>query len=180
MSISPIETHFYASNTVDGQIFPGGFSMDPAIYQQQYNLTTTFGDYTQTPSIDMTQAWPTSQQQYLEPLSQSPVKPGFPPLVPRLSIAKSLVSDEGDDTSEPTSPRDEASERRKEVSWYFAGWECLRHLYGRFRRSHTISTLLKVLALQNMRSFRDSLWLRSHQGGAVFVTCLCLLACPVF
>jgi hypothetical protein len=92
--------------------------MDPTVIQQHYNLTTPFGSYTQTSSIDLKPAWPTPQQ-YADPSSRSPVQQALPPLVPRLSIAKSLVSDEGDDTSEPTSPRDEASERRKEVSGYF-------------------------------------------------------------
>jgi predicted component of type VI protein secretion system len=112
------EAELYTNDTVDNQISPIGFSMDPTVIQQHYNLTTPFGSYTQTPSIDMKPVWPTPRQ-YADPSSQSPVQQGLPPLVPRLSIAKSLVSDEGDDTSEPTSPRDEASERRKEVSGYF-------------------------------------------------------------
>src|ERR1700753_1539103 len=116
--IGPTEAQFYTNDTVDNQIFPIGFSMDPTVIQQHYNLTTPFGSYTQTSSIDMKPVWPPPQQ-YADPSLQSPVQQGLPPLVPRLSIAKSLVSDEGDDTSEPTSPRDEASERRKEVSGYF-------------------------------------------------------------
>lgn len=113
----PTKAQFCTNDTVDNQIFPVGFSMDPTVIQQHYNLTTPFGSYTQTSSIDMKPAWPTPQQ-YADPSPQPPVQQGLPPLVPRLSIAKSLVSDEGDDTSEPTSPRDEASERRKEVSGY--------------------------------------------------------------
>jgi hypothetical protein len=116
--IGPTRAQFCTNDTVDNQIFPIGFSMDPTAIQQHYNLTTPFGSYTQTSTIDMKPAWPTPQQ-CADPSSQSPVQQGLPPLVPRLSTAKSLVSDEGDDTSEPTSPRDEASERRKEVSGYF-------------------------------------------------------------
>jgi hypothetical protein len=117
LSTGPTEAQFYANDSVHNQIFPIGFSMDPTVTQQHYNPTTPFGSYTQTSSIDMKPAWPTPQR-YADPLPQSPVRQGLPPLVPRLSIAKSLVSDEGDDTSEPTSPRDEAGERRKEVSGY--------------------------------------------------------------
>jgi len=117
LSTRPTEAQFCTTNAADNQIFPIGFSMDPTVIQQHYNLTTPFGSYTQTSSIDVKPAWPTPQQ-YADPSLQSPGQHGLPPLVPRLSIAKSLVSDEGDDTSEPTSPRDEASERRKEVSGY--------------------------------------------------------------
>jgi hypothetical protein len=117
LSTGLTEAQVYTNDTVDNQIFPIGFTMDPTVIQQHYNLTTPFGSYTRTSSIDMKPAWPTLQQ-YADPSSQSLVQQGLPRLVPRLSIAKSLVSDEGDDTSEPTSPRDEASERRKEVSGY--------------------------------------------------------------
>ena len=124
LSTDPTETDFYANNPIDAQLFPVGFSMDPTIYQQQYNLPASFASYTQPSLQDMTQTWATPQQSYVDHSSQSPTQQGLPPLVPRLSVAKSLVSDEGDDTSEPTSPRDEASERRKEVSWYRAGFDC--------------------------------------------------------
>lgn len=97
-------------------MFPVAYGMDPIVFQQQYNLTTSFESYAQTSCIDTTQVWATPQQQDADPPSQSPVQQGLPPLVPQLSIAKSLVSDDGDDTSEPHSLRDEASERRKEVS----------------------------------------------------------------
>jgi hypothetical protein len=117
LSTGPTEAQLYTNDMVDNQIFPIGFTMDPTIIQQQYNLTTLFGSYTQTSSIDVKPTWPTLQQ-HADPSSQSPVQQGLPRLVPRLSISKSLVSDEGDDTSEPTSPRDEVSERRKEVSGY--------------------------------------------------------------
>jgi predicted component of type VI protein secretion system len=117
LSTGPTEAQSYTNDTVDDQIFPIGFSMDPTVIRQHHNLTTPFGSYTQTSSIDMKLTWPTLQQ-YADPSSQSPVQQGLPPLVPRLSVAKSLISDEGDDLSEPTSPRNEAGERRKEVSGY--------------------------------------------------------------
>jgi hypothetical protein len=115
-STGSTEADFYTNHTLDSHIFPADFSTDPTVVPQQYNLTTSFGSYTQTSPIDMTQAWATPQSQYAELPLQSSVPQGLPPLVPRLSIARSLASDEGGDTSEPTSPRDEASERRKEVS----------------------------------------------------------------
>ena len=128
LSTGPTETDFYANNPIDAQLFPVAFSMDPTVYQQQYNHPASFASYTQPASHDINQAWATPQQSYVDHSSQSPVQQGLPPLVPRLSIAKSLVSDEGDDTSEPTSPRDEASERRKEVSWCRADFDCHSYL----------------------------------------------------
>jgi hypothetical protein len=112
------ERDFLTRHSIDSQISPVGFNLSPTIFHQQDNLTTSFGSCTHTSSIDMTQAWAIPQQQYTDPQSQSLFQQGLPPLVPRLSVSKSLGSDEGDDTSEPASPRDNASERRKEVSQY--------------------------------------------------------------
>src|ERR1700735_5078603 len=85
LSTGPTEAQFCTNDAVGNQVFPIGFSMDPTDIQQHYNLTTPFGSYTQTSSIDMKPAWPTPQQ-YTDPSSQSPVQQGLPPLVPRLSI----------------------------------------------------------------------------------------------
>jgi hypothetical protein len=116
-STGPTESDSFTKHATYNQIFPVGSSMDPVVFQQQYNLITSFGNYTQTSPVDMTQSWAIPQQSYADVPSTSPVHQGLPTLIPRLSATQSLVSDEGDDTSEPTSPRGEGTERRKEVSW---------------------------------------------------------------
>ena len=116
ISTEPTEINYYTNRGPGAQLCPAGYTMDPDYYQQQYDITIPFGIYTQASSIEMTRAWETPQQHHVDRPSQSPVQQGLPPLVPRLSKAKSLVSSEGDETSEPTSPQEEASEKRKEVS----------------------------------------------------------------
>jgi hypothetical protein len=152
--IGPAERDFLAIHSVDNQTSPVGFSLSPTIFHQQYNLTTSFGSCTHTSSIDMTQAWAIPQQQYTDLQSQSLVQQGLSRPVPRLSVAKSLGSDEGDDTSEPTSPQDNASERRKEVS------QCLQILSIIPLRprpeSQVLISLLNIFALNSFRC--DHVW----------------------
>lgn len=109
------ESASFTARAIDNSISSVDFSIDSTVFPRQYDLTTSFGSYIQISSLDETHEWARPQQQYAN-LAFSPVRQGLPPLVPRLSVAPSLVSDEGDDTSEPTSPRDEATQRRKEVS----------------------------------------------------------------
>lgn len=120
---------FPTSLVTSEQHYQNGFGQEPALFQQLYTLDSSFGTYADVSPIDMTltQGWSFPQQSYpsVSPRPQTQTQPAFPPAPPQLSMTRSMVSDEGEDNSEPNSPRDEASARRREVC----------HHYVRFRSS---------------------------------------------
>ena len=107
---------FPVTHTAGDEASQNGFGLDPMAFQQQYNTASSFGGYTDQSPSDITQGWTFAQQSYANVPIQPTTDQGYPPLLSQPSSTKSRVSDEGDDTSEPTSPRDEVSERRKEAS----------------------------------------------------------------
>lgn len=115
-SPSTVEPDSFTQHAIEEHVFPFDFDMDSTHFQQPYNLTTSFAKYAQVSSTEVAPAREVPQQQSTDLASPVAVHQVSLALLPRLSVAQSLIGDEGDDTSEPTSPRDEASERRKEVS----------------------------------------------------------------
>ena len=108
--ISPVNA------AMSGQAFFSDYSLDPATFQQQCGLMSSYDPYTESAPIGMGQEWGATQQQYMGMPQQSLPQQAIPMLVPQVSMSRSIKSDDGDDISEPTSPVDEASARRKEVS----------------------------------------------------------------
>ena len=114
----------------------GSYAQVPAFYQQPFDLTASLQAYNITPRTEAALQWTLPHQDYSEAPPKSSGQPSLPTLAPRLDTAQSVKSEEDDDTSEPTSPREEAIERRKEVC---ARLRFLLHL------SHCVTCLLKIL-----------------------------------
>ena len=106
------------TQTVADDGFLNNYHLDSATYQQPFGLVTPFEPYTDATQLTHPSVWATSQQPAKDIPQQPTVQssaPNLPTLVPQLNMTRGMIDDEGDDTSEPTSPRDTASERRKEV-----------------------------------------------------------------
>ena len=107
---------FSITQTVGDEEDQNGFSVDSMLFRQQFNGASSYANYADTSPTDMTQGWTFAQEAYISIPQQPTTQQNYPPLLSQLSTSKSLGSDEGDETSEPTSPPDEVSERRREVS----------------------------------------------------------------
>src|SRR5271170_2218217 len=102
-----------ATQTMADDSFLNDYNLDSATYQQPFGLVTPFEPYTDATQPTYPSVWATLQQPAKDIPQQSTVQssaPNLPTLVPQLNVARSMISDEGDDTSEPTSPRDAVSE----------------------------------------------------------------------
>lgn len=103
---------FPVNHSLSDEVPQVGFTLDPTAIQEQYNTSSSFGDYTSGLPVYVTQEWTFPQQGYINSSAQSTTQQ----IVSQFNLTRRSISDEGDDTSEPTSPRDEASEKRREVS----------------------------------------------------------------